>query len=77
MSTITYDTAVTAKTAAASKPAAGRKGFWARAFDRLVEARMRQAMAEVRRYGLVLPRELEDAGLSGSAQDRNALPFTR
>jgi hypothetical protein len=77
MSTLTYDTSVAATAAASPKPAAGRKGFWARMLDRFVEARMRQAMAEVRRYGIVLPRELEDTNLSAKASGRDALPFTR
>jgi hypothetical protein len=59
MSTITYDTAAVTRAGASAEPAAERKGWFARAFERMVEARQRQAMQEVRRYGIVLPDELE------------------
>jgi hypothetical protein len=56
---MTYDTAAATRPGASAKPAAKRKGWFARAFERMVEARQRQAMQEVRRYGIVLPDELE------------------
>jgi hypothetical protein len=60
MSTITYDNARTAtavRDVVPAAPAVSRKGWFARAFARMVEARQRQAMEEVRRLGVALPRE--------------------
>ena len=46
MSVLTYDTAPATTTAVAPN----RKGFWARAFDRLIEARTRQAHEQLARH---------------------------
>jgi hypothetical protein len=40
-------------------------------------ARQRQAEAELRRHGLRLPRELEEAGLKIGPRNEDALPFVR
>jgi hypothetical protein len=40
-------------------------------------ARQRQAMQELYRHGLRLPRELEDAGLKIGARNEDSLPFVR
>ncbi|MBM3528844.1 MAG: hypothetical protein FJX62_12200 [Alphaproteobacteria bacterium] len=77
MSTITYEGGLAANAATAPRVTVRAKGFWGRVFDRLVEARMKQAIAEARRYGVVIPRELEQSALSSAAQDKNGLPFTR
>ena len=71
MSTITYD----ASPVAVAKPAAKavRRGW----FAALMEARQKQAMLELYRYGLRLPRELEEAGLKIGARNEDALPFIR
>lgn len=57
MSIVTYDSVSSAAAARGSVPreinVAARsepKGFWARVFDRMVEARMRRAEEELRRY---------------------------
>ena len=52
MTDITYDkvAAATPAPAAVEKPA--RKGFWQRAFEAMVEARMRQAERIVKNYHL-------------------------
>ena len=50
-----------------------RKGL----FARFMEARQRQAMQELHRHGLRLPRELEEAGLKISARNEDSLPFVR
>ncbi len=42
-----------------------------------MEARQRQAMQELHRHGLRLPRELEEAGLKISARNEDSLPFVR
>jgi hypothetical protein len=44
-------------------------------FARLIEARQRQALQELHRQGLRLPRELEEAGLKISARNEDSLPF--
>jgi hypothetical protein len=49
MTDVTYDKAIAAPApAAVAKPA--RKSYWQRAFDAMVEARMRQAERLVREY---------------------------
>ena len=50
-----------------------RKGL----FARFVQLRQRQALQELHRHGLRLPRELEEAGLKISARNENSLPFVR
>ena len=64
-------------TAQAGTPAAApvrkRKGL----FARFIEARQKQAMQELARHGLRLPRELEEAGLKISARNEDSLPFVR
>ena len=52
------------------------QGFWARLFNRFVEARERRAMVEIRRYRHLLPRELDDAEWK-SDQRCDSLPFGR
>ncbi len=54
-------------------PARKRKGL----FARFMAARQRQADQELRRHGLRLPRELEEAGLKISARNEDSLPFVR
>ena len=71
MSTITYDVASTVRPG--TTPVRQRKGLWAR----FMEARQRQALQELQRHGLRLPRELEEAGLKISARNEDALPFVR
>ena len=78
MSTITYDIAATARSGTKAitptvAPARKRKGL----FARFIEARQKQAMLELARHGLRLPRELEEAGLKISARNEDSLPFVR
>jgi hypothetical protein len=72
MSTITYDIA---RAAPAAKPAetSRRKGF----FARFMEARQRRALADLRRHGLLLPHELEQAGWKINERSEDSLPFVR
>jgi hypothetical protein len=78
MSTMTYDAAARAHAEASAKPRRkGWRGALARAFARVVEARQRQALAELRRYGIVLPRELDQAGWKASERSEDSLPFKR
>lgn len=73
MSTITYDAAAAPAGTPTAAPVRKRKGL----FARLIEARQRQAMQELARHGLRLPRELEEAGLKISARNEDSLPFVR
>ena len=74
MSTIAYDVAATSHAGTpATAPARKRKGL----FARFIEARQKQAMLELSRHGLRLPRELEEAGLKISARNEDSLPFVR
>jgi hypothetical protein len=81
MSTTTYDIASAARvetpTAATAQKRGGLKGLLARAFARIVEARQRQAMEEIRRYLPLLPRELERVGWKNSERSEDSLPFVR
>ena len=54
-------------------PAAKRTSLFARFMAALKE----QAEAELRRHGLRLPRELEDAGLKLNSRNEDSLPFVR
>jgi hypothetical protein len=72
MSTITYGTAIPAA-APTQTPAAKRPGL----FARFMAARQLQADAELRRHGLRLPRELEDAGFKLNSRNEDSLPFVR
>jgi len=53
------------------------KGFFARLFARLMEARRRQAAFELQRHGLRLPSALEDAGYRITERNEDSLPFVR
>jgi hypothetical protein len=78
MSTITYDTAPTARAGTpVAAPAVKRKGLFARILARMIAARQRQAMEEVRRYALLLPHELEQAGRKINERSEDSLPFQR
>jgi len=50
MTDITYDKVAAAAAAPAATREPARKGYWARVFDAMVEARMRQAERLVREY---------------------------
>ncbi len=76
MSTITCDAGV-ATTARPIAPVRQGEGLLARIFARVMEARLLQAMDELRRHGLRLPRELEDAGLKINERNEDSLPFVR
>ena len=51
--------------------------FDERSLARFMAARQKQAMQELYRHGLRLPRELEDAGLKIGARNEDSLPFMR
>ena len=74
MSTITYGAAIPSTAPALTPlPTTKRPSL----FARFMAARQRQADAELRRHGLCLPRELEDAGLKLNSRNEDSLPFVR
>jgi hypothetical protein len=79
MSTITYEVASTVRTSQLSKAAPARKslGVFSRLYSNFMAARQRQAMHELQRHGLRLPRELEEAGLKINTRNEDSLPFVR
>jgi hypothetical protein len=76
MSTTTYglapDASETVRTSGAVKTVP-RMGC----FARLMEARRRQAFNELRRHGILLPHELEQAGWKITERSEDSLPFQR
>ena len=66
---------------AASSEAAGparKPGFWRRAYEALMAARLRQAEIEVHRYRNVIPHDpVAEAGCRVGLRDMGALPFVR
>lgn len=64
-------------TRAATKKAALRKGLLRRFYDRLLEARLRQAETEIKRHSHLLPHELDQASWRVSARSEDSLPFVR
>ena len=85
MTTITYGTApattVTIKTLPAKAQRAKtqtNKGFWTRAYDAFVEARMRQVEREIRNHLHLVPRDvLKNSGYRATLRDSNGLPFVK
>ena len=53
------------------------RGFWARAWEAFVEARMRSAMREIRMHRHLLPADLEIAGNKITYKNEDQLPFVR
>jgi hypothetical protein len=53
------------------------RGFWARAWEAFVEARMRSAMRDIRMHRHLLPADLEIAGNRISYKNEDQLPFVR
>lgn len=79
MSIATYDTAsaVCAKDPAVAAPARKRPSLLSRLYARFMEARRRQAFEELKRHGVMLPSELEQAGWKINERSEDSLPFAR
>jgi hypothetical protein len=76
MNALTYDLRTAA--AAAKAPPAPKKGFWARVFDAIVEARMRQAEREIRVHLATIPADvLARSGFKATYHDAAKLPFVK
>jgi hypothetical protein len=73
MTAITYG-----RISAAAERALPAKGFWARWYDRLIEARMRQAEREIRNHlGYVPGNVLKSAGYDATLRNSKDLPFVK
>jgi hypothetical protein len=73
MTAITYG-----RISAAAEQARPAKGFWANWYDRLVEARMRQAEREIRNHLGYVPEDvLKSAGYPATLEQSKELPFVR
>jgi len=84
MSIATYDTAAAVRVEVPASAAPARKrpdlkrpGLLARLYAGLIEARRRQAFQELKRHGVMLPSELEQAGWKLDERSEDSLPFTR
>ncbi len=77
MSTVAYDVSTARAGLPVAAPVRKRPGLFARILARMIEARERQAMDEIRRHGLRLPRELEEAGWKINERNEDSLPFVR
>jgi hypothetical protein len=65
-------------TAFPAAPAEAKRGFWARLFDAMAEARMRQAVRELAMHQDLVPRDLlQKYGYTATLTDDSRLPFTR
>lgn len=73
MTAITYGTAPAA--VAKAKPA---KSFWARVYDAIIEARMRQVEREIRNHVHLIPQDvLKSSGYRATLSDSKDLPFVK
>lgn len=78
MNALTYDLRTAAATAKTADTAAPKKGFWARAFDAMVESRMRQAERELRLHSHLIPADaLAANGIKVTYKDADKLPFVK
>jgi hypothetical protein len=79
MSIATYDSAsaVRAEAPAGAAPARKRPSLLYRLYVGFIEARRRQAFRELKRHGVMLPSELEQAGWKINDRSEDSLPFTR
>ena len=78
MNALTYEIRSAAALAGARPVKSATKGFWARAWDALIEARMRQAERELRMYLHLIPADvLRESGLLARYKDADKLPFVK
>ena len=74
MSIATYHTAAAVR--ATGTPARQQPGLFSRLAARFMAARQRAAFAELKRHGVLLPHELEQAGWKINERSEDSLPFT-
>ena len=75
MAAITYGSHGATAEKKISSTAAKKPGLLARIWDAVIEARMRQAMNEIRLHSHLLPGEYEIAGNKISYKNEDQLPF--
>lgn len=75
MATLTLKLPVTEGRSTVSAPP---RGFWRGLYRAVIEARMRQAEAELKRFGHLIPADpVKEAGYRVGLKDVGALPFVR
>jgi hypothetical protein len=81
MAAITYGSHAPAHTASAETTSATKSaqkpGFFARLWNAMMEARMKQAMSELRLHSHLLPAEYEIAGNRVIRKTEDQIPFAR
>jgi hypothetical protein len=81
MAAITYGSHTPAHTASAETKSAPKSapkaGFFARLWTAMMEARMKQAMSELRLHSHLLPAEYEIAGNRVIRKTEDQIPFVR
>ena len=79
MNALTYEIRSAAALVAGTRPAkSATKGFWARVWDALIEARMRQAEREIRMHLYLVPESvLRESGYFANYKNADKLPFVK
>jgi hypothetical protein len=81
MAAITYGSHAPADTATAetksATQSAPKQGFFTRLWNAMIEARMKQAMTELRQHRHLLPAEYEIAGDKITSKNEDQISFTR
>ena len=81
MTALTHDLRHAARYVAPTRPVPAvkaRKGFFARLYDRIIEARMRQVEREVRMHSHLVPQDpLKRLGIKATYRDAGRLPFVK
>jgi hypothetical protein len=77
MTSSTISPSVSYGLAPSAKALATHKGLFRRLYDRMIEARMRQAQDVLERHSHLIPHELEQAGWKVSERSEDSLPFVR
>ncbi len=77
MAAITYGSQAPAQTASAETKSAPKVGFFARLWNAMIEARMKQAMTELRLHRHLLPAEYEIAGNNVTRKNEDQISFAR
>jgi hypothetical protein len=77
MAAITYGSHAPAHSAIAETKSAPKPGFFARVWNAMIEARMKQAMTELRLHSHLLPAEYEIAGNKVTPKNEDQISFAR
>ncbi len=78
MNALTYEMRSAAAAVTTAPRNTATKSIWARLWDALIEARMRQAEREIRMHLHLIPADvLRQSGLFANYKDANKLPFVK